>query len=137
MLPKCGSEVRGKKGGFTLIELLIVIVVIGILAAIVVARYTTMKERAFVASVQADLRNLSSAQELYYANQSQYTTDINALNFSSSDGVTVSVNQATLQGWAATATHDGLTARQCGIYYGTASAAQAVPATTAGAVACN
>jgi general secretion pathway protein G len=46
------------KSGFTIVELLIVIVVIGILAAIVIVAYTGIQNKAYDASVQSDLATI-------------------------------------------------------------------------------
>ncbi|MGI9090347.1 MAG: type II secretion system protein, partial [Gemmatimonadaceae bacterium] len=54
--------------GFTLIELLIVVVIIGILAAIAIPKFAATKERAYVASMKTDLRNLVTAEEGYAGN---------------------------------------------------------------------
>ena len=54
--------IRNKKG-FTLIELLIVVVIIGILAAIAIPKFANTKEKAYVASMKADLRNLATYEE--------------------------------------------------------------------------
>ncbi len=51
--------------GFTLIELMIVIVIIGILAAIAVPNYVSMKSRAFDASMKSDLHSAMMALEDY------------------------------------------------------------------------
>jgi len=53
-----------------------------------------------------------------------------------SEGVNITVNQADGRGWAATAFHDAVPGRPCGIFYGGASAANASPATAAGVIAC-
>ena len=54
---------RHDNRGFTLIELLIVVVIIGILAAIAVTNFANSKERAMVAAMKTDLRNLVSAED--------------------------------------------------------------------------
>lgn len=50
-----------KRHGFTIVELLIVIVVIGILAAIVTIGYTGITERARATKIKADLNSLQQA----------------------------------------------------------------------------
>ena len=53
--------------GFTLIELLIVVVIIGILAAIAIPKFATTKDKAKLASVKTDIRNYMTAQEAYFS----------------------------------------------------------------------
>ena len=61
-----------KQKGFTIVELLIVIVVIGILAAITIVAYNGIQERARVATAQADLSNNAKKMQLYYAENGAY-----------------------------------------------------------------
>ena len=63
-----------RDGGFTLIELLIVVVIIGILAAIAIPKFSAVRERAYVAALKADLRNLASLQEVYYNGTFSFST---------------------------------------------------------------
>ncbi|HCU12133.1 MAG TPA: pilus assembly protein [Gemmatimonadetes bacterium] len=51
--------------GFTLIEVLVVLVVLGILSGIAIAKFVTTKEAAYLASMKADLRNLAIYQQNY------------------------------------------------------------------------
>jgi prepilin-type N-terminal cleavage/methylation domain-containing protein len=109
---------RDKKG-FTLIELLIVVVIIGILAAIAIPKFSATREKAYFAAMKSDLKNLASQQEIYYSDEYSYTATTTALGFVESDAVNITI-AAGATGWAATATHDALNATQmCGIYYGT------------------
>jgi prepilin-type N-terminal cleavage/methylation domain-containing protein len=115
--------------GFTLIELLIVVVIIGILAAIAIPKFSATREKAYFAAMKSDLKNLASQQEIYYADAYAYTGNVTDLGFVSSTGVIVTPT-GTSTGWNATATHAALgTAEGCAIYYGGASAPGTAPAT--------
>ena len=123
--------------GFTLIELLIVVVIIGILAAIAIPKFSATREKAYFAAMKSDLKNLASQQEIYYSDAYSYTTTTADLAFTNSDGVTVTITAST-SGWTGTATHAALgTAEGCAMYYGTATAPTSpTTPTQPGEVAC-
>lgn len=120
--------------GFTLIELLIVVVIIGILAAIAIPKFQETKGKAFASSLKSDLRNLSSVQEDYFYYNETYASAIGAVNFAPSNGVVLTINEATTRGWSATATHPSSYPLTCAVYYGQAAAV--APATAEGQVKC-
>ena len=123
-----------RQKGFTLIELLIVIVIIGILAAIAIPKFGKTREKAYLKAMQSDLRNLAAQQEIYYSNGYVYAGTTAALGVEPSQGVSLTLAGATT-GWAATAGHAALGSAQiCTIFSG--SHAAVAPATTAGVIAC-
>jgi prepilin-type N-terminal cleavage/methylation domain-containing protein len=65
--------------GFTIVELLIVIVVIGILAAITIVAYNGIQARANAVTLQADLSNAAKKLKLYQVDYGYYPTSIDAV----------------------------------------------------------
>jgi type IV pilus assembly protein PilA len=121
--------------GFTLIELLIVIVIIGILAAIAIPKFNTTKQRANKSAGVADLRNLATAQEAFYADSDRYggISDTALMRFSLSRGNTglgIVLTGAPLgtTGWNAVLSVPG--AARCGIYVGAATPPTGMPTGT-------
>jgi prepilin-type N-terminal cleavage/methylation domain-containing protein len=132
--PGSANPRRLRRRGFTLIELLIVVVIIGILAAIAIPKFQNTKGKAFAASLKADLRNLATSEEAYFYDYSTYTTDTAAMKVSFSSGVQITFGVADAGGWSAKVTHPNAYPLECALFMGTAPLL--APATTEGQVHC-
>ena len=116
---------RNQKG-FTLIELLIVVVIIGILAAIAIPKFANTKDKAYVAAMKSDLRNLATYEEQYAADNNGAYFSGTATNAAPIQGFTpskdVTIVAIAVTGpppsWTATSTH-ALSAKTCSNATGT------------------
>ena len=115
--------------GFTLIELLIVVVIIGILAAIAIPKFGATKEKAFRATITSDLKNFVTAEESYFADYNQYGTAANVVSadlWKESTDVVLLSTDGNATGFSATATHPG-TGKTCGVFVGDATPPSMAP----------
>jgi type IV pilus assembly protein PilA len=138
---------KTNRKGFTLIELLIVVVIIGILAAIAIPKFSNTKEKAYIASEKADLKNLVNIQESFFADSGRYANSSDLAgqfkwNVSGTNVVTATDVAGDNTGWSAHITNPGVvnlsTQKNCYIFSGsgTASAANKGVATVEGAPTC-
>ncbi|HEY3933481.1 MAG TPA: prepilin-type N-terminal cleavage/methylation domain-containing protein [Gemmatimonadales bacterium] len=99
-----------QRAGFTLIELLIVVVIIGILAAIAIPKFAATKDKAKLAGVKSDLRNTETAEEAYFSDYSTYG-DYGQLQVASnllvSQGNTIAITPAA-SGYTVTASNSSI-----------------------------
>jgi prepilin-type N-terminal cleavage/methylation domain-containing protein len=66
--------------GFTLLELLVVVSIVGILASIAIPQYAAYRARGFDSIVEAQVRNIATAQEAYYVSNGTYAGDVSTLD---------------------------------------------------------
>lgn len=123
-MQKVGTSSRH---GFTIVELLIVIVIIGVLAALVIVAFNGVQQRALTSTLQNDLRNAAQSLErakidngdVYPTNfPSDFKTDSKvSLNLAETGSVdTYCINgsiQGVSQAWKYDKTDGGLKAGSC------------------------
>lgn len=138
MVSPDAPSARLSRSGFTLIELLLVVVIIAILSAIAIPKFSSTKEQAYVSKMIGDLRNLATAQEAYVSDNLVYYSGVVPsanLVYGPSPGVVIVINEATAAGWAATASYPTHSSRTCALFSGVATPPP--PATVEGGIACN
>ena len=125
-------RMASSRRGFTLIELLIVVVIIGILAAIAIPKFANSKQKAYIAAMKSDLKTLVVAEEAFYADSTRYTAYLDTtitgrgrrrsvtvsssgLIFDPSTGVGTPVIAVGPGYWSATVTHTQIPNFTCGI----------------------
>jgi len=73
-------------------ELMILVIVVGIVAAIAIPQFAAYRKRSYDSDVKANLKNAATAEETYYKDNGKYTAKIDRLTgFNQSDNVTITV----------------------------------------------
>jgi prepilin-type N-terminal cleavage/methylation domain-containing protein len=75
------AEHRNGRRGFTLIELTIVVVLIGILAAMAISTYRMMTNKARMTQAKTVLDHLTKTEAIYYSDHDRYTDNVILLDF--------------------------------------------------------
>ena len=78
--------------GFSLIEVLVVIVLVGVLAGIAIAQYTSYRARGVDSKIAAVVRGVATGEEAFYAANRFYTANVTDLNGLSTGDVTIAVS---------------------------------------------
>lgn len=116
---------RRAAAGFTLVELIIVVVIIGLFATVAIPKFSSSRDKALVAAMKSDLRNLATQQESRLADSGSYATSFPATSWSPSTGVTGPTIALTPTGWTARVGHRSTT-RICAIFVGSTPLTPAV-----------
>lgn len=102
------------------------------LALSAVPSFEGTKERAYLAAMKTDLRNLVTAEEAYFADSTRYTSNLGTL-YATTSGVTNPEIKLTTTGWTAKVAHTS-TIYTCAIFVGQTPLP---PATIEGTPACD
>ena len=90
------SKIKEKLNeGFTLIEILIVVVIIGILAAVAIPTYFQYVERGYASDAKVQIKNILENAKLYYSENDEFPEDVKIMN----EGGYANVPEATLRKW--------------------------------------
>jgi type IV pilus assembly protein PilA len=110
------TPVTRSRNGFTLIELLIVVAIIGILAAIAIPKFASVKQKAYKSQAIADLTSLRTAEETFFADSNRYgsLSELGA-TYSRTPGIVIQTLTDTPLAWSATLIHTQLPNTVCGI----------------------
>ncbi|MHB1225074.1 MAG: type IV pilin protein [Gemmatimonadaceae bacterium] len=122
---------KNTRKGFTLIELLIVVVIIGILAAIAIPKFAATKDKAKLATVKTDVRNIMSAMEAAASNTGSYpVTLVLGTDYTVSNG-NVATIVGVANGYTVSVVNDGITTddNTCSVGVGASAPAPALDGT--------
>ena len=80
---------------------MLVLVIVAILAALFVQHIDEVKQHAYIATMQSDLRNLETAEEGYFVQYGMYTTTMIPDQYTPSTNDTYTILSGSITGWSA------------------------------------
>ncbi len=108
---------KPKRNGFTFVEIMTVLALLGVLAVIIWARYNKSYQKALEATLVSDMRNLMTAQEIYFHNYLTYAPTIDDIRITPSPRSSITITSADLIGYSAWNQMEG-TPKRCEVYAG-------------------
>lgn len=91
---------RKGKQGFTFVEVMTALALLAVLVVIAWGKFNQSYERALRATLMSDIRNLATAQELYYRLHLYYANDISLVDIDPSPKSTIHITEAHNLGWS-------------------------------------
>jgi prepilin-type N-terminal cleavage/methylation domain-containing protein len=116
---------RGDRKGFTFVEILTVMALMAVLVAIAWGRFNRSHDKALEAVMISDLRNLMTAQELYYRIAQTYAPNISLVNIEPSPRSSIHITESTPMGWSGWNEITNAT-KHCEVYIGNATPTQGI-----------
>ena len=111
--------------GFTLIELLIVVVIIGILAAIAIPKFSSVKQKGYKTQAIAELQSLKTAEETFFTDSNRYGALSELSGFSHTSAVGSPTVTPSTSYWSAQVTHPQIPGMTCAVAVATTNAVAA------------
>jgi prepilin-type N-terminal cleavage/methylation domain-containing protein len=129
---------RSDTSGFTFVEIMTALALLAILTAIAWGKFSKSYDKALEATMMSDLRNLATAQQIYYREHMTYADDValvtESMNPSPKSKITIA--DAHARGWSAYTQMDA-TDERCELYVGRDVSSPLGYATTSERIACD
>ncbi len=74
------KEIKNSSQGFTLLELLVVVLIIGILAAIALPQYKNARDKAVISAFLPMINAIKEAEEVYFMTHGEYARNLETLD---------------------------------------------------------